>query len=118
MPLSEIICFVSMVFTSLYLVVGTISNFQVKPQQDVIPKTITLEQVGSVNNNPNKSYNYYISINTIKKSNSHPLIEFADICCNSFKIINSCFWQHLFDSSFSPVSDFTYISTTRGPPIM
>ena len=113
LPISEIVCFLSMIVTSLYLLVGTLSNIHLKQNSEINEKTISIIQTIHIECNL-KSYNNYP--NTLQNTKSNHESEFAFNKSTIFKINKSCYWQPVFYTFLFVVGDFSNIPNTRGPP--
>ncbi len=112
-PVSEIVCFLSMILTSMYLLIGTLGNMQQKQIVTLKPEKVIIKQYIPVIHQkcfqiiPDRSEN-------IK---SHQFCYFKNIRPEKRMIKIFCYLQAIFVSNSLSENDFSKISGKRGPPL-
>jgi hypothetical protein len=113
LPISEIVCFLSMIITSLYLIVGTLSNIHFKQHSEGNDKNITISHTNQIDFNL-KNFRY--NPNILKTTNSFHYNEFSNKLSNIFKFNKSSYRKPVFSYFFLPKEGYSKIPTSRGPP--
>ncbi len=113
LPFSELICFISMFLTSIYLLVGTIGNIQVKEQVAGQDKIFTIQAETHVNLlNPA----YIDLLIPIKQNQSNQQKFNRDQNQNGVKIITLSYRKVFPATVCLPIEGVISIFCTRGPP--
>jgi hypothetical protein len=116
-PSSEVLCFISMIFTWLYLFVGVLGNYHQNPSQEIADnasvhdnqKILRFEQTSAVQS---KSISWDASQKSYKKDVCSAFTIFPEHKILSFEIKRA---YTAFEPSLSKVSLRSF--TNRGPPL-
>ena len=113
LPFSEIICFLSMFLTTIYLLVGTIGTIHVQHPPERQDKITIVQEDYAIKSN----YILYVDYQVIPNY-SKPITKIDFSYCNfaALKIHQTCCWEYLVSKDERIVYSHITVVSSRGPP--